>query len=155
MLDSDDYYWMPSDPPFTRKRNVEQRKALLAADAPPEGRWMVSGSMLGWGDFLMPSLDLVVYLWKPADIRRDRLTKREREHFGPAVDPGGSLNRQMETFLDWACEYDSGGMGMRSRMSEEEWMARLSCPVLRLEGDISVDEEVSRVLSELDALGLA
>lgn len=155
VLDSDDYYWMPDEIPFSRKRNVEQRRELLGRDATGEGRWIVSGSMLGWGDFLMPVLDMAIYLWKDPETRRARLSLREAQRFGERVAPGGPQRKAFESFLDWAVSYDTGGMGMRSRLSEEEWMSRLSCPVLRLEGDISVEEEVDRALARLAELGLS
>jgi adenylate kinase family enzyme len=154
VLDSDDYYWMPDELPFSRKRNVEQRIELLGRDAKADGRWIVSGSMLGWGDFLMPILDMAIYLWKDSETRRLRLSARETERFGERVAPGGPQRKAFDYFLDWAVSYDSGGMGMRSRMSEEEWMSRLACPVLRLEGEMSVDEEVERTLARLAELGL-
>lgn len=31
-FDVDDYYWLPTDPPFRIKRSVEQRIELLRAD---------------------------------------------------------------------------------------------------------------------------
>ena len=31
-LDTDDFYWLPTDPPFTTKRPVEQRLKLLEAE---------------------------------------------------------------------------------------------------------------------------
>ncbi len=152
-LDSDYFFWAPAETPFSRKRNPEERLRLVRAEADPAGRWVLSGSMLGWGDFLMPSLDLAIYIWKPAQLRRERLALRESERFGERVGPDGPLRRHYETFLDWASSYDSGGMGMRSRMSEEEWMARLSCPILTLEGDMSLAEEVSLCSARLTELG--
>ncbi len=153
LLDSDDYFWMPTEPPFMRKRPTEERIALLAADAKPEGDWIVSGSMMGWGDFLIPRLELAIYVWKPAELRRERLERRERERFGPSVDPGGPLRKQFETFIAWAMEYDAGGMGMRSRASEEDWMRKLSCPILRLEGEMSVEESLERAMVAIEGGG--
>jgi adenylate kinase family enzyme len=155
LFDSDDYYWMPDEIPFSRKRNVEQRRELLSRDALPAGRWVVSGSMLGWGDFLMPALDMAIYLWKDPETRRQRLSARETERFGERIAPGGPQRKAFESFIEWAVSYDSGGMGMRSKASEEEWMARLSCPVLRIEGEMSVEEETARTLARLGELGLS
>jgi adenylate kinase family enzyme len=154
LLDADDYFWMPTDPPFSAKRPAAERSVLLGRDARADGDWIVSGSMMGWGDFLIPCLELAIYLWKPAAIRRERLERRERERFGSRIDLGGPLRRQFETFIAWAMDYDSGGEGMRSRLSEEAWMARLACPVLRLEGEMGVEECVERVLDALRAGGL-
>ena len=37
---------------------------------------------------------------------------------------------------------------MRSKVLHEEWMAALPCKVLRLEGDLSVEERVADVIAE-------
>ena len=40
---------------------------------------------------------------------------------------------------------------MRSRALHEAWMAILSCPVIRLEGDLSADDQLARIMATLDA----
>jgi adenylate kinase family enzyme len=52
-LDTDDYFWEPTDPPFQRPRTRHERQTRLTAalDAPP--RWIVSGSLCGWGNILI------------------------------------------------------------------------------------------------------
>jgi len=51
-------------------------------------------------------------------------------------------------FLAWAAEYDTGGPDMRSLARHLGWLAALPCPVLRLEGEMPVAEQVARVLDE-------
>ncbi|MNH44609.1 hypothetical protein D3C79_1068180 [compost metagenome] len=55
----------------------------------------------------------------------------------------------MQTFLEWASLYDTAGPEVRSRKLHEAWMLELQCPVLRLEGDLSVEERVEAVLNYL------
>ncbi|MNI83264.1 hypothetical protein D3C73_1400530 [compost metagenome] len=50
--------------------------------------------------------------------------------------------------MEWAALYDTAGPEVRSRVLHEEWMSRLQCPVLRLEGDMTVDARVEAVLRE-------
>ena len=38
-------------------------------------------------------------------------------------------------FIEWAAGYDHGGMCGRSLVRHLDWLARLVCPVLTLEGD--------------------
>jgi hypothetical protein len=49
-LDTDDFYWLPSDPPFRHKREIPERLRLLdeALDRAPRG-FVLSGSLDGWG----------------------------------------------------------------------------------------------------------
>jgi adenylate kinase family enzyme len=53
-LDTDDYFWEPPAPPFQRPRDRYDRQLLLTAalDVPP--RWVLSGSLCGWGTSLSP-----------------------------------------------------------------------------------------------------
>src|SRR5690349_3503998 len=74
-FDVDDFFWMPTDPPFTDKRPVAERLALLEERLVGD-RWVLSGSLVGWGDPLTRRFDLVVFLYTPADIRMARLRAR-------------------------------------------------------------------------------
>lgn len=76
----------------------------------------------GWGDALIPSFDLVVFLWVPQEIRLARLKERERERYGEkAIAPGDPLHDESNSFLAWAAAYDDGGLEIRSRQLHEEW----------------------------------
>jgi len=52
-------------------------------------------------------------------------------------------------FLEWAARYDEGGMDVRSLAMHERWLSARSCPILRIDGDTSVDERVAQVLKVL------
>ncbi|QUD86177.1 ATP-binding protein [Phenylobacterium montanum] len=134
-LDTDSFYWLPTDPPFTDKRPVPERLALLDqtfADA-PRG-WALSGSLDGWGDPLIPRFDLVVFLQVPTEIRMARVIARERQRFGAAIDPGGAMHQASQDFRAWCAGYDAGGMAGRNLQRHLAWLEALPCPVLRLDG---------------------
>jgi len=52
-------------------------------------------------------------------------------------------------FLEWAAQYDEGRMDGRSLAKHQRWLSARSCPILRIDGDISVNERVVRVLKAL------
>src|ERR1051326_2927858 len=127
-LDTDDFYWMPTDPPYREKRSVEDRLTLLRDALRQSTRWVLSGSLCGWGDPLIPEFDQVVFLAVPPPIRMERLRAREIARYGPsAIAPGGELRQSHIEFLEWAAQYDTGGMEMRSRALHEAWLERLPC----------------------------
>jgi adenylate kinase family enzyme len=140
-LDLDDYYWLPTSPPFQAKRGPAERFSSCLRDLHAAPDTVVSGSLVGWGQALEDAFDLVVFLYLPSDIRVERLRRRETERLG-AADP---------MFLEWAALYDSGPPEGRSLAKHQAWLAQRRCPVLRLEGDLTVEERVRRVL---DALAL-
>jgi adenylate kinase family enzyme len=146
-LDSDDYYWLPTDPPYVAKRAPAERVTLLREAMERAERWILSGSLVEWGDPLVPFFDLVVFLYVPTRIRLARLRIREQQRLGPAaLEPGTDENRRYETFLAWAGGYDDSQFGGRSLAIHESWLACLPCPVLRIEGNHEVSSLVERVL---------
>jgi adenylate kinase family enzyme len=149
-LDTDTYWWLPTDPPFQTMRSREERLALLTADLEPLNAWTLSGSLAGWGDALIPRFTLVVFLWLPPEDRLTRLAAREREAFGEAaLAPGGPMHETHTRFMAWAATYDTADASSRSLQRHERWLADLPCPVLRLEGMGTVAEHVEAVVRRL------
>ncbi|MBC9206492.1 hypothetical protein IBL26_06560 [Roseomonas aerophila] len=149
-VDSDDALWERTDPPFTRLRPVADRLAWLQAALPEGGaadRWVVAGSMVGWGDQLLPSLNLVVYLSLEAGSRMERLRAREAARYGARITRGGDMAANSAAFLAWAAAYDTAGPKQRSRSLHEAWLRDLPCPVLRLDSAAPVDELADAVMA--------
>lgn len=145
-FDTDEYFWEPTDPPFQKKRDIEERKRLLRDKLAGNKEWILSGSLCGWGDEFIPCFDLVVYLWIPQDIRISRLIDRERGRYGKEIEAGGAMHASHLEFVEWASKYDSGDINMRSRALHKEWLGKLKCNVLRIEEDITLEEKLKRVL---------
>jgi adenylate kinase family enzyme len=149
-LDTDDYYWEPTDPPFQQKREAVARVEILGAALDAHPRWVLSGSLCGWGDVFVPRFDLVVFLLVPTDVRLARLLERERRRFGAeALALGGPMHGIHEAFMVWAAGYDDGGEEMRSRRLHERWLAALPCPLIRLEEPVGVAEQMARLAEGL------
>jgi adenylate kinase family enzyme len=151
-LDTDNFYWLPTSPPYREPRPVEPRLALLRAAVAAGPRWVLSGSLCGWGDPLIPEFELVVFLAVPTDVRLTRLRARELERYGrDAIAPGGPLHGAHVEFIDWARRYDTGGMEMRSRALHEAWLADMRAPALRLEGNRPVAEQLKLIEAAVEA----
>lgn len=148
-LDTDDFYWAATNPPYREKRPRDQRLALLRQALLGSVPWVLSGSLCGWGDPLIPEFDLVVFLVVPTPIRLARLRAREIARYGhQAIAMGGELHKTHVEFLEWASCYDKGGAEMRSRALHEAWLAGLSGAILRLEGDRPVGEQLAQIECE-------
>lgn len=146
-FDTDDFYWQTTDPPYQKPRPGAARLALLQKALARHTSWVLSGSLCGWGDPVIPLFELVVFLWAPTEVRIARLRAREIREFGAeALASGGSLHRNHEEFIAWAADYDTGGPDMRSLSRHEAWLARLSCPTVRLDGKSTVESQVARIL---------
>jgi adenylate kinase family enzyme len=138
-LDTDDFYWSPTLPKYSVKREAQKRLALLdEAFRAAAGRgWILSGSVSEWADPILPLFRLVVFLTAPAQTRAARLRRREAEEFSAAaIAPGGARHREHEAFIRWALDYDRGTQEGRNLARHQSWLARQTCPVLRLDGTV-------------------
>ena len=118
---------------------------MLHHDLTTNDAWVLSGSACGWGDVFIPLFDLVIYLWLPQDVRLERLRRREHALYGDDLLPGGSMHEAHQKFLDYSARYDEADESIRNRQLHEKWLSGLSCPVLRIETDLSVEERVQIV----------
>lgn len=141
-FDADDYYWLPTDPPFQQKRVRSLRLTLLLNDLNKVESAVLSGSVMSWGAEIEDSFSLIIFLTLPAPIRVARLRQRELEQLG-FVDTD---------FLEWAAQYDKGEMAGRSLATQERWLLERSCKVLRIDGDLSVEERVRLSIAAMPSL---
>ncbi len=152
-FDTDTYFWFPTDPPFTAKRETTLRQQRLMDDLTAHDSWILSGSFCGWGDVAMPLFELVVFLLLSPDVRLERLHHREYERYGERIMPGGDMHETSQAFLDWAASYDTGAVHMRSKRLHEQWLGTLPCPIICMEGEYTIEEQVDVLMPEIRSSG--
>ncbi|BEP91656.1 adenylate kinase [Acidovorax sp. A79] len=138
-LDADDYYWLPTTPPFTSRRDPTQRLALLLGDLRASKVAVLAGSVAGWGQELEDCFDLIVFLYLDAPARLARLRHREAQRFGQAN----------PAFLEWAAQYDDGVLPGRSLQRQRDWLAARRGPHIELSSDAPVQNLVAAVMRAL------
>jgi adenylate kinase family enzyme len=148
-FNTDDYFWLPTDPPFTQRRERTERAQLLIVDLTAQDAWVVSGSLCGWGDVAIPLFELAVFLWIPHDVRMARLHRREHARFGERILPGGDMYESSQAFLAWAASYDEGGVDIRSRQRHDQWLSTLPCPIICFEGEYTIEEHLAVLMVEI------
>ncbi len=150
--DTDDFYWLPTEPPYREERDPAERLRLIETALRGAPAWVLSGSIGGWGEPLTALLDTVVFLTVPTELRIERLRARELREFGwDALAPGGAMHDEHEAFVEWAAHYDDGTRAGRSRPKHEAWLAQLPCPVIRLDGERPLGALVADVLEGIAA----
>jgi adenylate kinase family enzyme len=148
-FDTDTYFWAPTHPPFLEKREITLRQQLLMDDLQAHDAWVLSGSLCGWGDVAIPLFAWVVFLWIPLEIRLERLRQRECERYGERMMPGGDMYERSQAFLHWAATYDDGDLNMRSRRLHQQWLSTLPCPIVCIEGEHTIDEQIATLVAAL------
>jgi len=114
-IDVDDYFWLPTKPPYQLRRDPSSRLDMILQELNRHDNAVASGTVMAWGVELENSFDLIVFLYLDTAIRIGRLRQRELEKLG---------------FVD-------------------EAFIRTS-PILRLEGDLTVDERCKCILNVLE-----
>lgn len=68
-LDTDEYFWVSTDPPYIEKRTPHERQRLLKHDIVKNKKCVISGSLCGkndgWGDIFIPLFDIVIFIDTP------------------------------------------------------------------------------------------
>lgn len=148
-MDTDDYFWLHTDPPFTHKRDLEERLALMKKDMDENDNVVLSGSLTEWGDALIDRFTLAVRVVTDTKTRIERLKKREYARFGDRIRPGGDMHEAHLAFLKWAEKYDCGDQTMRSRLHHDLWQKRLLCPLLQVDGTRDLNENFRLIKVEI------
>jgi adenylate kinase family enzyme len=149
-FDADDYYHLPTDPPYREQRSPEDRCALLERDLQPLDRWVLTGGAGTWTPAPALRYTLHVFLWLPLELRLARLLRREQELYRERIEAGGDMADDHAAFVAWTRGYDDGSAeGTNTLAHHEALFARATCPVVRLSGELTIEEAVGRVVTEL------
>ncbi len=144
--DTDDYYWLPTNPPYQHARSIDERLRLMNEIFLSRSDWILSGSMSEWANCVIELVDLVVFIHTETDIRLERLRNRETIRFGiEATAPGGWRHKEFEDFIDWASHYDDGTREGRNFARHKAWLNTLTCPVLKVDGGLPTAELMTEV----------
>ena len=151
-FDTDDIFWVKTNPPFTVKREKDERIKLLEEIFQNNNSLVLSGSAMDWGDFIKNYLDIVIYKYVKQEIRIKRLMAREKERYGIRIDPGNDMYEIHKEFVEWNKKYETGGMEMRSRKSELNWINDVNCTLIKLDENKTPEEELKIVSEEIDKM---
>lgn len=149
-MDTDDYFWLPTEIPFTVKRPVDERLKLIRQDIENNENVVLSGSLTEWGDVLIPLFTLAVRVQTDTNTRLERLAAREYRRFKERIREGGDMHKAHLEFLDWAARYDEGDIHMRSRAHHDLWQKGLMCTLLTLDGANDLDGNFQMVKRALE-----
>lgn len=79
----------------------------------------------------------------PKDVRMKRIKNRSFQKFGNRMLLGGDLYEQEERFFDL--------VKSRAENTVEKWIQSLSCPIIRIDGTKSIEENVNLVMEQIQS----
>ena len=106
------------------------KKDILHSD-----KVVISGSLVDWGDDLIPYFTLAVRVVTDKNIRIERLKEREKKHFGSHIEIGGDMYQNHVESIEWAAAYDAGDIDMRSKLKHDQWQKLLKCKQITVHGE--------------------
>lgn len=149
-FDFDNYYWLNTDIPYTIQRKREERYQLLLEDIKGLDSFIISGHYGLSFEPIDSVLTHAVFLYASADIRQERLRKREYIEFGDRMLEGGDMHKSCMEFIEWAGHYDDNDRAGRKLITHQKRIELLNCPVISIEGNITVDEIVISVIKAIN-----
>ena len=149
-FDLDDFIWRwDTERPFMKTRPRAEKIALLNEAVSHHPHFVMSGSMWSFRREFEKRFELAVFLTAPAEIRAERIRRRELMRWGERVLPGGDMyEAEGSIHKDYmACvrSYDEGPEEQFSRAQHEAWIRELPCPVMRLDGTDAIEENTKRI----------
>lgn len=144
-MDTDDYFWLPTDPKYTIKRDKTERLEMMKKDILASDKVVVSGSLVDWGDDLIPYFTLVVRVITDCNVRIERLREREKRNFGPRIELGGDMYQNHKEFIEYASAYDTGDVTMRSKAKHDEWQELIKCRHLTVNGETELKKNLELI----------
>jgi len=148
-LDADDYYWKPTEIPFTEKIPLQERNKNIKIDFQKYDNVVISGSMVSWGKEWETAFDLAVFIRLDNDIRMERLRKREIERYGGLLDMDTERKKVHEAFMDWANQYENPQFKGRSLQVHNDLIKKLDCPVIRINGEMELEDKMDKVVHKI------
>lgn len=148
-LDSDDYYWEKTNPPFEVKIPLERRNENLKTDFKKYENVIVCGSLCTWSKFWNTAFDLGIFLRLPKTVRMKRLQNREIERYGDELITNEEIKKKSIAFLEWAEKYDDETSDRLRIKEHQNWIEELDCSIIEINRDLTKDEMIKVIIKKL------
>ena len=145
-IDNEDLYFPGTDTEydFSGPRSKEEVVRLLEDRIDGNNRFVFAAVKGDYGDKLAASLDHIVLIDVPKQIRSRRVRERSFSRFGERILPGGDLYEKEEA---WFSLTDS-----RPEDYTAKWLETVNCPVIRVDGTLPVEQNVDALLSAMSGM---
>ena len=140
-IDNEDLFFPKADPSYTFSdpRSKEEVIRLLEEKISGNSRFIFAAVKGDYGDRLIASLDYIVLIEVPKQIRSNRVRDRSYQKFGHRILPGGDL---YEKESKWFSLTDN-----RPDTYVTDWLDTLDCPVIRIDGTLQIEENIDYLAS--------
>ena len=142
-IDNEDLYFPKTDPlyMFSGPRSAEEVIQLLEERISENNRFIFASVRGNYGCRLIASLDRIILIEVPKQIRSQRVRDRSYQKFGNRVLPGGDLYDRENKWFSLT--------ETRPETYVTDWLETINCPLIRIDGTLPVEENVDYLVSVL------
>ena len=145
-IDNEDLYFQQADTEydFSSPRSKEEVICLLEEKIDRNNRFVFAAVKGDYGDKLVASLDHIVLIDVPKQIRSQRVRNRSFSRFGERMLTGGDLYEKEEAWFSLT--------NSRPENYTEQWLETVNCPVIRIDGTLPVQQNVDYIVSAISTV---
>jgi len=136
-MDIEDYVFIETEIPYTKQRSREDYIRLMTNDIKRHKTFVMSAVRGNFGDHITSYYKLGVFIDVPYDIRIQRVEQRMKDKFGDRVEVGGDMYETEMKFLEFVKARTMDKLNM--------WSDTLSCQQIRVDGTLSIKENVAYI----------
>lgn len=123
--------------PFSSSLTKDEVESLLLKDILVHPCFVLAGVTMNWCGEILSRIKIAFIIETPLEVRLQRIQDREIMRFGSRVLPGGDMYDQQCEFRRIVAEKDSEIVYLSAE--------RLSCPVIKLDGTRSVEDNLQLI----------
>ena len=142
-IDNEDLYFPKTDAEyiFSRPRSKEEAIRLLEEKIDRNNRFIFASVRGNYSCRLIASLDRIILIEVPKQIRSQRVRDRSYQKFGNRILPGGDLYDRENKWFSLT--------ETRPETYVTDWLETINCPLIRIDGTLPVEENVDYLVSVL------
>lgn len=142
-IDIEDLYFPKTDPGYiyTSPRTRKEVEKLLLNEVKTHKNFILASVKGDYGEDMYSFIQYAVLLEVPKNIRLQRVKNRSFQKFGNRMLLGGDLYEQEEKFFRL--------VESREENIVREWVKSLKCPVIRIDGTKSIDENTNFIMERI------
>lgn len=143
-IDSENLYFsgVDTDAPYANPKSPTEAERILAEEVCKHPDFVFSAVKGDYGEDVVSLYNYVIVVEVPKDIRSQRVRNRSFQKFGSRMLMGGDLYDREEAFFRMA---DS-----RQDAYIENWLQRVNCPIIRVNGTKPTEENVAYIIQQIN-----
>lgn len=142
-IDIENLYFPKTNPNkiYASPRTRKEVEKLLLHEIKTHIDFILASVKGDYGEDIYSLIQYAILLDVPKNIRLKRVKKRSFQKFGNRMLLGGDLYEQEENFFHFVESRDENIV--------EEWVKSLKCPVIRMDGTKSIDENTNFIMERI------